>query len=88
MEKKPLKTLPFSPKKGKIHEMYQKQIGARDLREKLNQLLKLGCQQSGIPYTKNGSIVSRKVWIEWLKIFGFPENYQPQEAWLDEEGLH
>ena len=39
MEKKLLKTLPFSPKKGKIQEMYEKQIGEKALREKLNDLI-------------------------------------------------
>jgi hypothetical protein len=88
MEKKPLKTLPFSPKKGKIYEMYQNQLGTRSLRNKLNQLIELGCEQSGTPYQKNMSIIPRKVWIEWIKIFGFPENYEPQESWLDETGLN
>ena len=88
MENKLLKPLPFSPKKGKIHEMYEKQIGEKALREKLNNLIALGCEQSGVPFKKNGSIITRKVWIEWLKIFGFPEHYQPQENWLEEEGLN
>lgn len=87
MERKPLKQLPYSPKKGKIYEMYQKQIGSQALRDKLNELIIADCLQSKRQYSKWMSIVSRRVWIEWLKIFGFPENYQPQEEWLEEEGL-
>ena len=87
MEKKLLKTLPFSPKKGMIQEMYENQIGKKAFREKLNNLIALGCEQSGVPFKKKSSIITRKVWIEWIKIVGFPAHYEPQENWLDEEGL-
>jgi hypothetical protein len=87
MERRPLKPLPYNPKKGKIYEMYQKQMGTLALRVKLNQLMQLYSCQANVKYKRNMSIIPRKVWIEWIKIFGFPENYEPQEEWLDEEGL-
>jgi hypothetical protein len=87
MERKPLKTLPYSPKKGKIYEMYQNQMGTLALRVKLNQLMQLYSEQANVEHKIKMSIIPRKVWIEWLKIFGFPENYEPQEEWLDEKGL-
>lgn len=86
-QNKLVKPLPYTPKKGKIYEMYQKQLGSTTLREKLNELMELGCNQAGVPFKKGMSFVSRKVWVEWLKIFGFPENYEQKEEWLNEESL-
>ena len=82
-----LKPLPELPKKGKIYEMYGNQIDKDNIRKKLNELIELGCHQMGLEYKTGMIIISRKVWIEWIKCFGFPIGYEKREEWLDEPSL-
>ena len=89
MEQK-LKVLPAEPKKGKIFEMYGKQYSAETIRVNLNGIIedfkKLSKEKSP---TREIVITSREVprpvWIEWIKTFGFPVNYEQREDWLNEK---
>ncbi len=81
--KKPLKDLPFAPKKGKIYEMYGKQFSTQIIRENLNGLIE--DYKNIVNKTLSDRGVPRPVWIEWLRNFGFPENYNQVNEWLDEK---
>ena len=82
-----LKTLPYTPKKGKIYEMYAKQLSIATMKEKLNELRQIDCNKTGIKYVEGGRHTTRKVWVEWVKIFGFPENYEQDPNILNENSL-
>ena len=70
-----LKELPKAPKKGKIYEMYGKQYSVETMKINLNAIIddfkKLTNMHVG------SRDVPQPVWIEWIKNFGFPENYEP-----------
>ena len=84
MEQK-LKQLPAEPKKGKIFEMYGKQYSTKVIRQNLNAIIDdfKNRTKGNVSYRQ----VPRPVWIEWLKIYGFPVNYEPMESWLSEKTI-
>lgn len=89
MERK-LNDLPQQPKKGKIYEMYGRQYSVETMKNNLKILI-----DHYIEITKKViegeekrikvgvRDVPRPVWIEWLKTFGFPANYEPQPELLE-----
>lgn len=82
-QKTTLKPLPFAPKKGKIYEMYGKQFSIAMMKENLDALL-----DDYVKITSkiiSSRAIPRDVWIEFLKAFKAPENYEPKEEWLNEK---
>ena len=70
-----LKELPKLPKKGKIYEMYGKQFSNNTMKINLNTLIEDFKNRTQMHVSKRE--VPKPVWIEWIKSFGFPENYEP-----------
>lgn len=85
--KRNLKPLPILPKKGKIFEMYNSQIASDQIRKKLNQLIEMYCKKTGLIYKTGYSNIALPVWVEWVKIFGFPAGYETNEDLLNQPGL-
>lgn len=74
--------LPSQPKKGKIFEMYGRQLSSRTIRKNLNTLIEDFSNKTNMYVGPRD--VPRPVWIEFLNIFGFPFGYEQRPEWLDE----
>ena len=78
---KKLKELPTVPKKGKIYEMYGKQYSIETMKKNLKIIIENYKELSKMHVGARD--VPQPVWIEWLKVFGFPHNYKPQPELLE-----
>jgi hypothetical protein len=78
-----LRELPKLPKKGKIYEMYGKQFSVNTMKINLNTIIEDFKTRTNMHVSKRE--VPKPVWIEWIKSFGFPENYQPDYELVEQK---
>lgn len=76
--KKMLLELPSHPKRGKIYELYGSQFSLKIIKTNLNSLIEDYKAITNMQVGRND--VPFAVWVEWLKLFGVPKNYQTDEA--------
>ena len=81
-QNKPLKPLPQDLRKGELYTMYNK-MGTETIRKAINGLIEDFKKQTSLPV--GSKYIPRSVWIEWIRVFGFPKNYEPKPEWLEEK---
>ena len=77
-----LRDLPSQPKKGKIYEMYGRQLSVNSMKTNIDALIEDFKKLTGAKL--NSREVPRAVWLEWLKTYGFPFGYEQKLEWLQE----
>lgn len=77
------KQLPYNVTRGKIFDTYS-HLNPAVVRKSLDVITQEYCKTTKIPFVRFKNI-PRPVWVEFIKVQGFPAGYKHEVEWLEEK---